>query len=120
MEPRLWETEENSAHFGTWKSFNIRESNLRFSSYLENTEFLRPDFQNRFRDIRLRDISLAMFAARYNFNAYKADEYVYKWNRLNLQCELVIVEKFRVLGCQVFIPTYLHSALQEISALLAK
>lgn len=38
METRLWETEGNWAHFGTGKTFNFRESNLRFSSYLKTLD----------------------------------------------------------------------------------
>jgi hypothetical protein len=60
-----------------------------------------------------------MFAARYNFNADKADEYL-QAVQIKLWSDLVITEKFMTLGRQALIPMYLISALQEIFSLLAK
>ena len=57
MDPWLWETEECAAYFGTWKPFHFLESDLRFSSHSENVEFPRTDFQIRFQEFRLCEIT---------------------------------------------------------------
>jgi len=58
----------------------ISESNFRFSSHSENIEFMRTDFKN----LGFAKSS-TMFAARYNLNAYKADEYIYLELKKKLQ-----------------------------------